>query len=566
MKKQKALAMLLASMMLLVILTGCGSSQGTQDDSSGNAGKGSILDVEISKEGSSNVEYDDDDVVTEQVDSLIIAADDDGWAVRPFYVSQGEISSYAGNAIYACLAYRPFIGAMLDNGLELEAAKEVTKIDDTTYAVTIYDNITDSKGNHITAADVVFSLDANLALGYSYYLPTCYVSSVATGDYELEITIKTGAEGEIEQVLSEAYIVSQSWYENATEDDLLNDPACTGRYYVTEVQSGHLVTIEARDDYWKSENLTTYEKAAAKVLQFVSMTEADTRAIALQNGEVDMAQVDFVSVESIFDQNDDYNVFAIPKSMSNYINFNSGANSPCNDVNVRKAIAYAIDVDSAYVLGYGSPSYVKSYDICPNTTPDYLQEWLEEDCYSQDVDKAKEYLNAAGYGEGELTIRMLVVAQAPQGFYQAMQQQLIDVGIDCEIVGVDRAVFESTYADSTQWDITCHAGSATDFTTSFWSRIFSEDVFGQERGTEGFAIDSGLQDLLRTACASRSTEDIETFHNYYLYEQCYMYPTCAEVQYFVARKGIVDLNMARSMPVPVGVSFTDDYKASTLQQ
>lgn len=92
-------------------------------------------------------------------DKVVVAVDDDSFTIRP-WGNDSSVRDWTENTIWAHLCYRPFTGAMLEAGeLQMYAAKSVTKVDDATYDVEIYDNIVDSKGNAITAEDVVFSYD-----------------------------------------------------------------------------------------------------------------------------------------------------------------------------------------------------------------------------------------------------------------------------------------------------------------------------------------------------------------------------------------------------------------------
>ncbi|MBQ3971215.1 MAG: hypothetical protein II687_03300, partial [Selenomonadaceae bacterium] len=83
-------------------------------------------------------------------DKVVVAVDDDSFTISP-WGGDSSVRDWTENTIWAHLCYRPFTGAMLDAGeLQMVAAKSVTKVDDATYEVEIFDNIVDSKGNAIT--------------------------------------------------------------------------------------------------------------------------------------------------------------------------------------------------------------------------------------------------------------------------------------------------------------------------------------------------------------------------------------------------------------------------------
>lgn len=500
----------------------------------------------------------------DQAASVVVAADDDSFTVAPWSNSQGEVSNYLQSIIWTHLATRPYTGAMIGAGMELVAAKEITREDDLTWRI-VLNPVTDSKGNAITASDVKFSFDKNYELGYYAYVNNFYDSIEVISDTELLFKTKTADEGGFEAAVINTAICSQAWYESATEDEMLNNPACTGAYYVTDVQNGHSVTVTAREDYWKTADLTTTEKQNVKTIQILCMSEDDARAIALENGEVDYAQVSYIAYDRVFRNDSNYSIFQIPKFMNAILIYNCDPSSKCSDPNVRKAVSYALDIDQVFLLGQGNDSYELHHDICPNVTPDYVDAWDQEDYYARDLEKAVEYRNAAGYGENELVLRFIVRAQAPQNPYVVMKQQLAEAGIVMEIIPYDRAVFNTYYSDNTAWDFAESGSEVTDFTANFWSRMFNEDIYG-EKGSENNIHDAKLQELLKAALATRSEADMDAFHQYYTYEQCYAIGMYNEVNYFVARKGITDIAKGTDNATLQAMTFTADYSPVPLQK
>ena len=542
---KKALALLLALAMMFS-LAACGnsgekesepSSPGTQSQApADNTGAGS----EPAPAGSA-------------AESVTVAVDDDSFTIGP-WGSDSAVRDWTETIMWTHLAFRPFIGASFDAGeLELVAAKSVTKVDGTTYDVEIYDNIVDSKGNAIKASDVVFSYDKLAELGYVTEIGTYYDSAEATGDYTLTIKLKNDTEGAIEEVLCGCSIANQSWYEGASQDEIESSPATTGPYSVENMEVGASLTMVARGDYWKTDDVATVELQNVKKIVIKCITEASMRSIALENNEVDMAEIAASDV-SRFDEGS-YNITEYMNAMSQYLIYNTSENSPLQDVNVRKAISYAVDA-LGVMMGGGSDACVVSHDVAPNKGPDYVQDWDNQPYFEQDLDKAKEYLEAAGYGPGELEINILTSAQAPQGPYVAMQAMLEEVGITLKIDALDRAARMGVQNDPTYWDIAEYSDVVTDFTTHFWSNLFNEDNY--ELGTQGFTQDPELQRLLKAAIADRSEENMNAFHDYVI-ENCYMYGLYTEVRSIVSDKGLTNVCMMKENPVLNAMTFTADY-------
>ncbi len=486
---------------------------------------------------------------TTQAGKVVVAVDDDSFTIGP-WGSDSSVRDWTEATIWAHLCYRPFIGAMLENDeLQMYAAKSVTKVDDATYEVEIYDNIVDSQGNAITASDVVYSYDKLAELGFVSEISLYYGSSEATGDYTLTINLKDSSEGAIEAVLCDCSIASQSWYENATEDEINSNPATTGAYIITDMVTGSGVTLEAKDDYWKTEDKADAEFQNVKEIEIRCITEASSRTIALENGEIDMAEISSEEVGR-FEDNEDYNVTKYLNGMTQYLIFNCSEGHPCSDVNVRLGVAYAFD---AYNMSLSAGECVMSHDVAPNLGPDYVDAWDEEEYFEYNLDLAKEYLAAAGYDESNpLVLSFLNSSQAPQQPYVALQSMLAEANIVLNIDSQDRAARQAIQNDPTAWDMCEYSNAVADFTTTFWN-----DLFGGENN-QCFVEDETMQELLAAAIADRSEENMNAFHEY-IKEQAYIVGAYTEVRSIVSTAGITDIALQKLNPLLNAMTFTEDY-------
>jgi len=494
-------------------------------------------------------------MTAQAADKVVVAVDDDSFTIGP-WGNDSSVRDWTEDTIWAHLCYRPFTGAMLANDeLQMYAAKSVTKVDDATYDIEIFDNITDSKGNAITAADVVYSYDKLKELGYVSEISLYYDSAEATGDYTLTLTLKDTSEGSIEAVLCGCSIANQAWYEGAAEDEINSDPATTGAYSVTDMATGSGVTLVKRD-YWKTEDTADCESQNVDEIEIRCITEASSRAIALENGEVDLAEISTDDIAR-FEDNEDYNVTEYLNFMSQYLIFNTSEGNPCADVNVRKAIAYALD---AQTMSLTAGNCVMSYDVAPNLAVDYVQEWDTEEYFPRDVEKAKELLEEAGYDESNpLKISLLVSSQAPQQPYVAMQAMLAEAGIQMTIDGQDRAARQAVQSDPTAWDVSEYSDGIVDFTTTFWNDLFGAEANGGL--TQGFTDDETLRELLAAAIADRSEENMNAFHDYALIDNCYMLGLYTETRHIVTASGIEDISLEKLNPVLNNMTFADDYSS-----
>ena len=114
------------------------------------------------------------------------------------------------------------------------------------------------------------------------------------------------------------------------------------------------------------------------------------------------------------------------------------------DVNVRKAIREGIDVPSILDAVYGG-QYQRA---CAMIAPGMIGYWEDAPCYERNVDKAKEYLKAAGVDTLEVTLTYENGAEA-QSTAEIVQANLAEVGIKVELVPQDGGVFwEEGYGEN----------------------------------------------------------------------------------------------------------------------
>jgi len=498
----------------------------------------------------------DSDVPVEaavQANKVIVAVDDDSFTIGP-WGNDSAVRDWTEQTIWAHLCYRPFIGAMLENDeLQMYAAKSVAKIDGLTYEVELNDNIVDSQGNAIKAEDVIYSYNKLAELGFVSEISLYYDSAEAIDENRLQIKLKTDAEGAIESVLCLCSIASQSWYENAGEDEINSNPATTGAYTVSDMQTGSSVTLSAKEDYWKAENKADVEFENVAEIEIRCITEASARAIALENEEIDMAEISGNDLAR-FEENEDFNVTKYLNAMSQYLIFNTSEGNPCADVNVRKAIAYALD---AYTMSLTNGECVVSYDVAPDLAPDYVEAWNDAEYYTRDIDKAKECLAEAGYNDSNpLKISILVTSQAPQQPYVAMQAMLAEAGIELTIDGQDRAARQAVQSDPSAWDISEYSDSILDFTTTFWNDLFGAEANGGL--TQGFSDDPVIHELLESAISDRSEENMNAFHDY-IKDNCYMIGLYTETKAIVTTDGLTSISLQKLNPVLNAMIFTEDY-------
>ncbi len=298
--------------------------------------------------------------------------------------------------------------------------------DGTQYTFTLRDGITFHNGELVTVDDVVFSITRCAGkLDDSAYTAASTLSNIvsveATDDKTVVITI---SEGNIEFLASlattNAAIIPADYADQKTQ------PIGTGPFrYVSRAPQENFV-MERYDGYWG-------EGAHLDRVTYKIITDADSLVLSLKSGAIDVcAHLTPDQVETVKDSFDIYeDTMKLVQAL--YLN---NAVEPFDDVRVRQALCYAVNVDeiidfvcSGYGVRVGSsmfPAFGKYFD---ESLSNY---------YEYDPEKAKSLLAEAGYPDGfEMTITAPSNYQQHMDAAQVIVEQLKAVGITATIIPVE---------------------------------------------------------------------------------------------------------------------------------
>ncbi|MBC5580721.1 ABC transporter substrate-binding protein [Anaerofilum sp. BX8] len=469
----------------------------------------------------------------------------------------GDLSPFGGDSggrhhtyrmMYDCLCASKGLGQSVAD-LQGQMAKTVTVVDDTTVDVELYDYIHDNQGNAIKASDVVFSYEAAIASGTMEKLNGYLDSIEATGDTTVRIKLTAPSKGAMEWCLCTVPVISQSWFEAASDADKTSKPATTGAYELVETVASSHTTLKKNADYWQTdESLRTFYGAQPfETITLNVVTESAMRVIALQNLEADISQnVPANEISSFLNEDgtsvEGWNVFADENGRFNVFMFNNDNSVFADNKALRQAVLYGIDFE-AVRQGYGNTPTNGSvcHDFSPDVASDFNPEWKNEDYYDYNIDKAKELMAEAGYPDGGFTIRLMYQnsTTATAGM-TVVQDYLSKLGITVELNPADQALFNSYKYDDTKWDIIVDSKATSDYVTSVWQNVFDTNAF--ENGSACFTHDDKLQELLETASntTTSSPEALDAFHDY-LKDQAYAIGMFWNYTYYVAQDGVTEM-------------------------
>ena len=303
--------------------------------------------------------------------------------------------------------------------------------DGQSYTFTLDETAKFHSGAPVTAEDVVYSFERALTLakGNSWMIRDIVVSGgiEAVDDKTVKFGLATPFAPFL-QVLPWIFIVEKAVVEaNLGEDNgqswLLANTAASGPFTVARAQPGTLYQLARVPEAWQAGggNLSS-------VIWQVTR-ETATQRLMLQRGEVHIA-VDLNSedMDSLADKPGIVRVLE-PEYRTFSIKMNT-ENGPFADINMRKAISYAVDYQSILeVAGYA--------DLMTGPLPNgILGHDPDLEIYRTDLDKAKEYLAMTDMPEGGFTLKMVHVSGLEQQRRWALiiLDSLKALNIDLEIL------------------------------------------------------------------------------------------------------------------------------------
>ncbi len=291
-----------------------------------------------------------------------------------------------------------------------------------------------ASGNPVTAADVVYSWSRAIELNLSPAFLLIDVAQVTAENMEAvdaqTFAVKIPKTVSPQVFLSVitftvAAVVEQAVVEANAGDDMgsswLNDnSAGSGPYVLNSWDREVQVVLDANENYWG-------EAPAMKRVIMQNVTEAANRQAMIETGDADIVQDLGPEQKAVLEGNPEIQLVSANDTLLVYIGMNAQV-APFDNADVREAVRYAINYDEIIALAGGDAELVQE------VIPAGFLGHTGNDPFSQDLDKAKELLAGAGYGDG-LEVTALVPADFPAGpidfptLATKVQSDLAKVGI-----------------------------------------------------------------------------------------------------------------------------------------
>lgn len=301
------------------------------------------------------------------------------------------------------------------------AADAPVQIDDLEYEVTLREDTAFSDGSPLTSADVVNAFERNGESDlYGAFLS--FITAVSAPD---ERTVRFKLNAPMGSVLQERLALVRVFPASLTDDELASKPIGSGPwcYETINAADGGRISFTANHRY------TGPWPATCERMEWSVLLDDTRRTDELIDKDVMvMEAAPVVRAEELADAG--ATVEWVPGFNLSFLMFNC-EKPPFDDVRVRQALLYAIDVDSligTYMAGHARAA--------TSLLPDYFRHYHRAaTVYSYDPEKARKLLAEAGVDELALALRAndnWVSTLAP-----AITEDWKAVGVTAEVVLLD---------------------------------------------------------------------------------------------------------------------------------
>ena len=352
------------------------------------------------------------------------------------HIDTGSAAANVKMQIYTGLT-RFWIGGEIQP--DLAESFEVSD-DGLTYTFSLRDGVTFHNGDPLTSADVKASYERvkDEAVGASSFAELSPIDTVDAPD-DLTVVLNMGTPSA--PLLSYLAFVSTAIVSSAFLDgggDPNTDSIGTGPFMLDAREPGVRVVVVKNPDYYR-EGLPYLDQ-----IDFIPYADETTRMAAALGGEVSLAEyVPWKDYETI--RNDDGLTLQAGDAAAFMCVMYHTEKEPFNDPAVRYALNFAFDRQSIIdIVFFGEGS-----EISGGLVPPELWGHAEalDGMFTYDPDQAKQLLSDAGYPDGfDCTLMSTSQYGMHQGTAEIVQQNLSDLGINCELQLFDWPTVVERYA------------------------------------------------------------------------------------------------------------------------
>lgn len=304
-----------------------------------------------------------------------------------------------------------------------ELAETFEYITPTELLIKIKKGVKFHNGEELKANDVIFSLNRMIEKPATKVMLDVIEEVNEIDEYTINVKLKEPSAPllytlsyPLTAILNEKYTISK-------DGNIATDAMGTGAFKYVDWGDGEKIQLVANKDYFG-------EKAKIDELIFRAIPENTSRLAALETGEIDIATIAPIDIQTV-DNRPDLYAISFPTTSTEYLTLNT-AREPFNNKDFRKALNYAIDKQSIVDAVYLGKASVANTIVNPTVFgSDQTVGKIE-----YNPEKAKEHLEKSGVKNRTIKIMSNdnpIRLQAAQ----IVQANLKEIGINADIETVE---------------------------------------------------------------------------------------------------------------------------------
>ncbi len=362
------------------------------------------------------------------------------------------------------------------------------------YTFTLREGVKFHNGNTVTAQDVKYSLDraSGLLDGTPLISSLSVLTSVDILDEKtVQVTVGS-ANTELIYSFVAAIIPAGSGEEES------GTPIGTGPFSFVSYKPQEGVVIAKNADYWQ-EGLPYLDEVNFKIVN-----SPDTALLELKGGSIQIYP--YLTDSQANELKDSFQILSAPSDVVQAL-FLNNAVEPLNDVRIRQAICYALDLDMVNEFVAGGGATLVSSAMLP-TLQTYYVDLTDTYGSGANIQKAQELMADAGFPDGfDLEITVPSNYEYHMQTAEVVAEQLKAAGINATINPVEWSRWLSDCYTDRNYQSTI-SGITSDMTPGYLTNRFQTD---SKKNFVNFASDAYDEAYQNAAAALDPAEKAEYY-------------------------------------------------------